>query len=255
MSLEQFKLSGKTALVTGSTSGIGLAIARGLAGAGARVVLHGRDAGRMEAALADFPKTAGEVASVLFDVTDAAGVEAGIAEVEGGIGPIDILVNNAGLQSRAPLVDFELAMWERMIATNLTSAFLVGRTVARGMQARRRGKVINICSLMSEVGRKTIGPYTAAKGGVKQLTKAMAIEWAEFNIQVNGIGPGYFLTKLNTALADDPVFDGWLKKRTPAGRWGDIEELVGPAIFLASDASSFVTGQVLYVDGGMLASI
>ena len=159
------------------------------------------------------------------------------------------------MQHRGTLDEFDLAAWNRVLATNLTSAFLVGRSVARGMAQRQRGKIVNVCSLMSEVGRKTIGPYTAAKGGLKQLTKAMAVEWAEHNIQVNGLGPGYFATPLNAALAANPEFDRWLKGRTPAGRWGDVEELVAPAVFLASDATSFMTGQILYIDGGILASI
>ena len=253
MSLELFNLAGKRALITGSSSGLGHAIATGLAAAGAEVVLHGRDAGRVSAAAEGFGGAAAQ--SVVFDVSDKAAVEAGIAQVEADGGPIDILFNNAGVQHRGPLQDFELEMWEQMLATHLTGAFLVGRTVARGMVARRGGKIINMCSLMSEVGRKTIVPYTAAKGGLKQLTKGMAVELAEHDVQVNGIGPGYFLTKLNTALAEDPVFDDWLKKRTPAGRWGQPEELVGAAIFLASAASNFVTGQIIYVDGGVLASI
>ena len=252
MTPQLFDLTGKTALITGSTSGIGLQIAKGFGAAGARVVLHGRDAAKVAAAAAELAGCAG---SVVFEVTDEAAVTAEIARLESEIGVPDVLVNNAGLQVRGPLTEFALEDWNRVIGTNLTGAFLVGRTVARGMIGRGSGKVINICSLMSEVGRMTIGPYTAAKGGVKQLTKAMAIEWAPHGIQANGIGPGYFLTKLNTALSENPEFDGWLKKRTPAGRWGRTEELVGPAVFLASPASDFMTGQVIYVDGGILASI
>ena len=255
MTLKAFDLSGRAALVTGSGSGIGLAIARGLARSGARVVINGRDRAKLDAALAEFASAGLEASAVPFDVTDPDAVDGGVAEAERTVGPIDILVNNAGMQHRGPILDFDLAIWNRVLATNLTSAFLVGRAVARGMIARKRGKIVNVCSLMSEVGRKTIAPYTAAKGGLKQLTRAMAIEWAEHNIQVNGLGPGYFATPLNAALVADPEFDGWLRRRTPAGRWGDVEELVGPAVFLASDATSFMTGQVLYVDGGMLASI
>jgi gluconate 5-dehydrogenase len=254
MTLKAFDLTGRTALVTGSTSGIGLSIARGLARSGARVFLHGRDQAKIEAARTDLSAEGLATEEVRFDVTDQGEVEAGIATVE-RTAPIDILVNNAGMQHRGLLAEFDLAMWNRVLATNLTSAFLVGRTVARGMAMRRRGKIVNVCSLMSEVGRKTIGPYTAAKGGLKQLTRAMAIEWAEHNIQVNGLGPGYFATPLNAALVANPEFDGWLRRRTPAGRWGDVEELVAPAVFLASDATSFMTGQILYIDGGILASI
>jgi gluconate 5-dehydrogenase len=252
MTRQLFDLKEKTALITGSTSGIGLQIAKGLRDSGARVVLHGRDPEKIAAAEEELGGCAG---SVTFEVTDEAAVTAEIARLESEIGVPDILVNNAGLQIRGPLTEFALDDWNRVIGTNLTGAFLVGRTVARGMIERGSGKVINICSLMSEVGRMTIGPYTAAKGGVKQLTRAMAIEWAPHGIQANGIGPGYFLTKLNTALSENPEFDGWLKKRTPAGRWGRTEELVGPAVFLASSASDFMTGQVIYVDGGILASI
>jgi gluconate 5-dehydrogenase len=251
MSSSLFDLSGKAALVTGSSSGIGLAIATGLAAAGARVAVHGRDPARTESARADLPGAE----AVLFDVTDEAAVIAGVAEAQGKLGRIDILVNNAGLQQRGPLAEFALADWNRMLATHMTGAFLVARTVVPGMIANGGGKIINVCSLMSEVGRRTIAPYTAAKGGLKQLTRGMAIEWAEHNIQVNGIGPGYFLTKLNAALSEDAKFDAWLKARTPAGRWGKVEELIGPALFLASNASSFVTGQILYVDGGILASV
>jgi gluconate 5-dehydrogenase len=251
MSLGLFDLAGRTALVTGSSSGIGLAVARGLAAAGARVAIHGREPGRVEAALAEVP---GAVA-VRFDVADEAGVAAGVAAAEAALGRIDILVNNAGMQRRGPLDGFALADWNLMLATHLTGAFLVARAAVPGMAANGGGKIINVCSLTSEVARRSIAPYTAAKGGLKQLTRAMAVEWAEHNIQVNGIGPGYFRTKLNADLAEDPEFDRWVRARTPAGRWGRLDELVGPALFLASDASSFVTGQILYVDGGILASI
>jgi gluconate 5-dehydrogenase len=188
-------------------------------------------------------------------VTDGAAVEAAIARIEAEVGPIDILVSNAGIQRRAPIVEMEQAVWEEVIAHNLTSVFLVGKAVATRMIARKRGKIVNICSLMSEVGRRTIAPYTAAKGGVKQLTRTMCVEWAPHNIQVNGIGRGYFLTELNAALSSDPEFDRWVCARTPAGRWGRPEELIGTAIFLASPASDFMNGQVVYVDGGILASI
>jgi gluconate 5-dehydrogenase len=255
MSTSLFDLTGRIALVTGSTSGLGNAMARGLAAAGATIVVNGRD-----------PERAVEVAEALraeglraegaaFDVTQAASVEKGVAWIEAEIGPIDILVNNAGIQRRKPLLDLEEDVWEEVLRANLTSAFLVGRAVARNMVARRRGKIVNICSLTSEIARKTIAPYTAAKGGLKQLTKAMAVEWAGDNIQVNAIGPGYFATPLNRALLDDPAFDAWLKARTPAGRWGRPDELAGAAVFLASPASDFVNGQILYVDGGFLASV
>ena len=250
-----FDLTGRTALVTGSSSGLGQAIARGLAEAGARVVLNGRDAGRLDAALRAMKEDGHDVHAAGFDVTDEAAVEDAVARIERDIAPIDILVNNAGIQRRAPLTDIKREIWDEVILTNLTSVFVVGRTVARGMIERKRGKIVNIASLMSEVGRKTIAPYTAAKGGVKQLTKAMCVEWAAHNIQVNGIGPGYFKTELNAALIADADFNGWVCARTPAGRWGDPEELVGTAVFLASPAANFVNGQVIYVDGGILASL
>ena len=190
-----------------------------------------------------------------FDVTSEAEIEEAVAAIEAEIGPIDILVNNAGIQRRMPLTEFPLEVWDEVILNNLTSVFLVGRTVARGMIARSRGKIINIASLMSEVGRRTVGPYTAAKGGVKSLTRTMCVEWAPHNIQVNAIGPGYFVTELNKALVEDAAFNKWVCSRTPAGRWGRPEELIGAAVFLASPGSDFMNGQTIYVDGGMLASL
>jgi gluconate 5-dehydrogenase len=178
-----------------------------------------------------------------------------VARIESEVGPIDILVNNAGIQRRAPLTEMPAETWDEVIRNNLTSVFLVGRTVARGMIARGGGKIINIASLTSEVARKTIGPYTASKGGVKQLTRSMCVEWAPHNIQVNAIGPGYFATELNKDLIADPAFDAWVRGRTPAGRWAQPDELIGTAVFLASRASDFVNGQVIYVDGGTLASL
>jgi gluconate 5-dehydrogenase len=255
MSKNLFNLSGRVALVTGSTSGLGQAIARGLAEAGATVIVNGRDRDRLAAAVQAFHESGLEAHAAGFDVASEAEVTDAVARIEAEIGPIDILVNNAGIQRRAPLVDMPREVWDEVMANNLTGVFLVGRTVARGMISRRRGKIINIASLTSEVARKTIGPYTASKGGVRQLTRSMCVEWAEHNIQVNGIGPGYFVTELNAALTSDPAFDAWVRGRTPAGRWGMPEELVGAAVFLASPASDFVNGQVIYVDGGILASI
>jgi gluconate 5-dehydrogenase len=182
-------------------------------------------------------------------------VEEQVSRIETEVGPIDILVNNAGIQSRAPTAEMEESEWRRVLDINLTGVFLATQPVARGMIRRKRGKIINICSLLSEVGRPTIAPYAAAKGGVKMLTRTMAVEWAKYNIQCNGIGPGYFATEMNTALINDPQFDSWIKSRTPAGRWGRPEELIGTAVFLASEASSFLTGQIIYVDGGVLASL
>jgi len=190
-----------------------------------------------------------------FDVTRAEEVASAVGSIERQVGAVDILVNNAGVHKRGSLEELDPAVWEEMLAVNLTGAYLVSRHEVQGMIARRRGKIINICSLMSEIGRVTTGSYTAAKGGLKMLTKAMAIDWAKHNIQVNGLGPGYFLTEMTRPLAEDEQFDVWLRSRTPAGRWGDPEELIGPLLFLASDASSFVTGQILYVDGGILAAL
>lgn len=255
MSLELFDLSGKCALVTGSSQGIGYALARGLARAGARVVLNGRDAAKLDGAR---ERLAGEGLSVYgyaFDVTQSVAVAHGVETIESEVAPIDILVNNAGIQRRMALDEIEEAVWREVIDTNLNSVFLVSRIVARTMIPHKRGKIVNICSLMSELGRPTVGPYTAAKGGVKMLTKAMCADWARYNIQANGIGPGYFVTALNKALVEDPEFDAWLRKRTPANRWGDVEELVGAAIFLSSKASDFVNGQIIYVDGGVLATL
>ena len=250
-----FDLSGRTALVTGSTSGLGRAIARGLAEAGATIVINGRNEERLASTLGEFRAAGLDAHSRKFDVTSEAAVNEAVAAIEAEIGPIDILVNNAGIQRRMPLTDFPLEDWDEVIRTNLTSLFLVGRAVARGMIARGRGKVINIASLMSEVGRRTVGPYTAAKGGVKALTRTMCVEWAPHNIQVNAIGPGYFVTELNKALVEDAAFNQWVCSRTPAGRWGRPEELIGAAVFLASSASDFMNGQTIYIDGGMLASL
>lgn len=255
MTRKLFDLAGRVALVTGSSKGIGFAIAEGLAAAGAEVVLNARSAAELEAARARLAAGGAKAHAMAFDVTELAQVEAAVDKIERDIGPIDILFNNAGIQRRAPLVDFRAETWRELMATNLDSVFLVGQTVARRMIPRRSGKIVNTCSLMSEVARPTIAPYAASKGAVKMLTKAMCVEWAPHGIQVNGIGPGYFRTELNRALVENPEFDAWVRKRTPAGRWGEVDELKGVALFLASDASSFVNGQVIYVDGGLLSGI
>ena len=250
-----FDLSGRTALITGSGSGIGLALAGGLAGAGARVILNGRDAGKVEAAAAGLRANGADVLIAPFDVTDVAAVTAAVARIEAEIGAIDILVNNAGMQRRAPLEDFTQEQWHELMRTNVDSVFFVGQAVARAMIPRRRGKIINICSVQSELGRPNIAPYTASKGAVKMLTKGMAIDWGPHGIQVNGLGPGYFKTELNDALVKNEEFNRWLIGRTPSRRWGDVEDLVGAAVFLASDASNFVNGHILYVDGGVTATL
>ena len=253
--MKLFDLSGRLALITGSSKGIGLALASALGAAGATLVLNARDAKRLEAARAELQGRGLTVHAVPFDVTDADAVHCGVAAIEADIGAIDILVNNAGMQHRAPFAEFPIDAWRKLTATNLDSVFYVGRAVAQRMIERRRGKIINICSVQSELGRPGIAPYAATKGAVKMLTKGMAIDLGKHGIQVNGLGPGYFKTELNQALVADAAFSAWLTGRTPAGRWGEVDELGGAAIFLASDASSFVSGHILYVDGGITASL
>lgn len=250
-----FDLTGRIALVTGSSKGIGYAIARGLSEAGAIVVLNGRDREQLEKARAMLSAEGREVHARSFDVTDVQAVEAAVAEIEARIGPIEILFNNAGLQHRAPLEEFPVEAWERLKAANIDSVFFVGQAVAKRMIPRGHGKIINVASVQAELARPGIAPYTATKGAVKMLTKGMATDWARHGVQVNALGPGYFKTELNAALVADPGFSAWLEKRTPAGRWGNVDELIGAAVFLASDASSFVNGHVLYVDGGITASL
>ncbi len=251
MPLEIFSLKGSRALITGSSQGIGLAIAEGLGNAGAEIILNGRDAKKLSAAGEALEAKGLKVAVAAFDVTDETAVAAAIASVEREQGAIGILVNNAGMQFRSPLEDYPAEKWRELMRVNVESAFLVGKAVARHMIARKQGKIINICSVQSELGRPSIAPYTATKGAIKMLTKGMCADWAKHNIQVNAIGPGYFKTPLNQALVDNPEFSSWLEKRTPAGRWGNVDELIGAAVFLASPASSFVNGHILYVDGGI----
>ena len=253
--LRMFDLTGRLALVTGSSAGIGLGIARALGGAGAALVLNGRDAARLAAAARSLRDEGLTVHEHGFDVTAQDAVLGAIDAIERDAGPIDILVNNAGIQRRGPLEDYEAATWQELMRTNLDSVFFVGQAVARKMIPRGRGKIINICSVQSELGRPGIAPYTASKGAVKMLTKGMAIDWGRYGLNVNGIGPGYFATELNDALVKDEKFSGWLIDRTPSGRWGRIDELGGAAIFLASDAATFVNGHVLYVDGGVTARL
>jgi gluconate 5-dehydrogenase len=250
-----FDLTGRTALVTGSSQGIGLALARGLAEAGAAVVLNGRDETKLAAAAAALRATGARVGTAAFDVTDGAAAAAGVARLEAAFAPIDILVNNAGIHRRAPLAEMTEAEWRAVLDTNLTSAFLVARAVAPRMIARGRGKIINTCSVMSEVSRPSTGNYAAAKGGLKMLTRAMAVEWAKHGVQANAIAPGYIETELTAPLVANPEFNAWICKRTPAGRWGKPEELVGAAVFLSSRASDFVNGHLLVVDGGLLAGL
>lgn len=253
MATALFDLTGRRALVTGSSQGIGLALARGLAAAGAELVLNGRDPGKL--AEAEAAAAVPGSAALAFDVTDHEGVRAAVDRFEAETGPIDILVNNAGMQFRAPLEEFPADAFERLLQTNIASIFHVGQACARHMIGRGRGKIINIASVQTALARPSIAPYTATKGAVGNLTKGMATDWARRGLQCNAIAPGYFDTPLNAALVADPDFSAWLEKRTPAGRWGRVEELVGACVFLASDASSFVNGHVLYVDGGITASL
>ena len=255
MTLSLFDLSGRTALVTGSSRGLGRAIAEGMAKAGARLIVNSTDPARVETAIAEF-RSAGHLAEgVAFDVTDEAAVVRAFEGLDAKGIAIDVVVNNAGIQMRKPLIEFTSAEWRKVIETNLTSAFIIGREAAKRMIPRKRGKIINIGSLGSELARPTVGPYTAAKGGIKTLTRSMAVEWAASGIQANAIGPGYMLTDMNQALVNNADFNNWLMSRIPAKRWGRPDELIGAAIFLASSASDYVNGQIIYVDGGMLAAM
>ena len=250
-----FDLTGRRALVTGSSQGIGYALARGLAEHGAKIVLNGRAREKVEAAAERLRADGFEVSVAAFDVTDQKAVAEGIAAIERDIGPIDILINNAGMQFRAPLEDFSADKWDEMLRTNVSSIFYVGQAVARFMIPRCAGKIVNIASVQSELARPGIAPYTATKGAVRNLTRGMSTDWAKHGLQINALAPGYFRTPLNQALVDDQKFSAWLEARTPAGRWGDVDELVGAAVFLSSKASSFVTGQTLFVDGGITTSL
>ena len=247
-----FDLTGRLALVTGSSRGIGRAVAQGLLQAGARVVLNGVDSGRLDAARTQLSGEFGEAVSArAFDVTDERSVEAAVNEIEAATGPIEILINNAGLQHREPLLEVSRERWDAVLAADLTSAFLVGRAVARHQLVRGHGKIVNICSVQSELARPSIAAYTAAKGGLRNLTRAMCAEWAGGGLQINGVAPGYIHTEMTQALVDDADFNAWILGRTPAGRWGTVADLIGPVIFFSSPASAYVNGQVLLVDGGM----
>jgi gluconate 5-dehydrogenase len=253
MSNPLFDLTGKTALVTGSSRGLGRSMAQGLAEAGAALVLNGANAERLAQSAAELRQAGFKVTEACFDVTDETAVTDAFATFDRDGVAIDILINNAGIQLRKPMVELTTPEWQKVIDTNLTSAFVVGREAAKRMIARGSGKIINIGSLTSELARATVAPYTVAKGGIKMLTRAMAAEWAVHGIQANAIGPGYMITHMNQALIDNPTFDAWVKSRTPAKRWGLPEELIGTAVFLASAASNYVNGQIIYVDGGMLS--
>ncbi len=250
-----FDLTGKLALITGSGRGIGLTLARGLAQAGCTIVLNDIEKQRLDDAVSQLKNAGFSSHGVLFDVRDEQAINEQIAFIENEIGSIDILINNAGIQIRAPLEQFNTDDWRRLIDINLTGAFLVARAVVQGMIKRKAGKIINICSIQSELARPNIAPYTASKGGIRNLTKGMATDWGKYNIQVNGIAPGYFKTEMTKALYEDPKFDAWLCSRVPANRWGDPAELIGAAVFLASKASDYVNGHILFVDGGLMACV
>ena len=249
-----FDVHGRRALVTGSSRGLGLVLARALAERGCHVILNGRNQAALDEAAEQLRGLPGSVSTSSFDIVNEDEVAAAIARIESD-GPIDILVNNAGIQIRGPLESFPLDRWREIVDVNLTGAFIVASHVARRMIARRGGKIINMCSVMSDLGRRTSAPYAATKGGLRMLTRAMAVDWAQYNIQVNAIGPGYYITEMTQPLADDPEFDAWLRRRTPAGRWGDPAELVGALILFSSAASDFMSGQLLFVDGGITAAL
>ncbi len=255
MTLEMFDLTGKRALITGSSQGIGFALARGLAGAGAEIILNGRDQSKLDTAAEILQGDGAKVYSLTFDVTDHEAVRAAVDGFETKVGSIDILINNAGMQYRSELHNFPADAFERLLQTNVASIFHVGQAVARHMIDRKQGKIINIASVQTALARPGIAPYTATKGAVGNLTKGMATDWAQYGINCNAIAPGYFDTPLNAALVADDEFSAWLAKRTPAGRWGEVQELVGAAVFLASAAATFVNGHTLYVDGGITASL
>lgn len=255
MSLTLFDLTGQRALITGSSQGIGMALAKGMADAGASIVLNGRDAAKLAKAADALRAHGATVDELPFDVTDHDGVRTAVDGYEAENGPITILVNNAGMQHRAPLEEFPADAFERLLQTNIASIFHVGQACARHMIDRGAGKIVNICSVQTALARPGIAPYTATKGAVANLTKGMATDWAKYGLQCNGLAPGYFETPLNQALVDDPEFTAWLSKRTPAGRWGKVEELVGTCIFLSSQASSFINGTTVFVDGGITASL
>ncbi len=254
-SLRLFSLAGKRCLITGSSRGIGLALAKGAAGAGAEVVLNGRDAGHLRVLVAEFANAGTKAHALSFDVTDHAASRTAVDGFEASIGAIDILVNNAGMQHRAPLEEFPVEAFEQLLKTNISSVFNVGQAVGRHMIGRGKGKIINISSIQALLARPSIAPYTATKGAVANLTKGMATDWGPKGLQCNAIAPGYFKTVLNQALIDNPEFNAWVCKRSPLGRWGDVDELIGAFLFLASDASSYVNGITLFVDGGLTASV
>ncbi|WP_224999012.1 gluconate 5-dehydrogenase [Cesiribacter sp. SM1] len=251
-----FDLSGKIALVTGATHGLGMAMTKALGSAGATLVVIGNTPAKMEKALEEYRNDGFDVRGYLFDVTNEAQVKENIEAIERELGPVEILVNNAGMIKRVPALEMEVDEFRKVLDVDLTGPFIMSKHVARYMVERKRGKIINICSMMSELGRDTVSAYAAAKGGLKMLTRNLATEWAKHNIQVNGLGPGYFATDQTAPIrVNGHPFNDFIVNRTPAGRWGDPEDLGGTIVFLASKASDFVNGQIIYVDGGILATI
>lgn len=256
MSLSLFDLKGKNALITGATHGLGMSMATGLARAGAQIIINDIDKGKLDASIEEYAKNGIKAFGYVFDVTDEVSVKASVEKIENEVGAIDILINNAGIIKRIPVLEMEVADWEQVLKIDLTGPFIMSKQVGKYMVERQSGKIINICSMMSEVGRETVSAYAAAKGGLKMLTKNLATEWAKFNIQVNGIGPGYFATTQTAPIrVEGHPFNDFIISRTPAARWGNPEDLQGAAIFLSSKASDFVSGHVLYVDGGILATL
>ncbi|MFW5820874.1 MAG: SDR family NAD(P)-dependent oxidoreductase [Bacteroidota bacterium] len=252
---ELFSVKKKVVLITGSSGGLGYVFARGLASRGAKVVINGTNIEKLYETQRSLKEQGFETHAIPFDVTDADAVKEAMEKIDGEAGPIDVLVNNAGINLRAPAEEMDESTWDKVININLKGAFLVSRAAGKQMIKNKRGKIINICSMQSELGRATISPYAASKGGLKMLTKNLAVEWAKHNIQVNGIGPGYFKTEMTKALYENKEFDDWLKSRTPANRWGDPEELVGALVYLSSEASNYLNGQIIYVDGGLLSAV
>lgn len=251
-----FDLSGKRVLITGGTHGLGMAMAKGLGRAGATLIINGHTSVKMETALAEYSKFGLKAYGYLFDVTDEKIVSESVQKIEQEVGPVDVLINNAGIIQRTPILDMSAEDFRKVIDIDLTGPFIMSKHVGKYMIDRNAGKIINICSMMSELGRSTVTAYAAAKGGLKMLTKNMATEWAKYNIQVNGIGPGYFATEQTAPIrVDGHPFNEFIIDRTPAGRWGDPDDLIGTAVFLSSRASDFINGQIIYVDGGILATI
>lgn len=255
--MELFSLKGKTALVTGSTHGLGMSMAHGLGLAGATIIVNGNSSQeKINEAVAQYQKAGIHAVGYKFDVSNEGAVMQAIEKIEQEVAPIDILVNNAGIIKRTPLAEMDVKDFKQVIDIDLVSPFIVSKHVVKGMIERKSGKIINICSMMSQLGRNTVGAYAAAKGGLVMLTKNMATEWAKHNIQVNGIGPGYFATSQTAPIrVDGHPFNDFIVNRTPAAKWGDPDDLAGAAVFLSSRASNFVNGHILYVDGGILATI